>query len=117
MPREAQRRDLVTPFAVVALVVRVQLRPVPAGCDERAFDRVDPVAWNENVDICEQPAFRDGELLDEIGGALQQGDRYVDRREHTLDPTQLEPCHLLAEASDSDLRFSPLHSGRREPLA
>ena len=92
-----QRWQLVHPAPVIAIVVGVALLADPARREQRAFDGAELAPIDHDVDIGKEPARCRRKPGCQIGGALEQHDRRVERVERAADAVDF-PHHLMALA-------------------
>lgn len=86
-----QRRQLVHPLPVVALVVVVQLHALPSRRPQRLLDRRQSVAGHEDVDVGRDPAAGHTQIKQRVGGALQEHDGRIHSAERVQDHECLGP--------------------------
>jgi len=82
-----ERRQLVHPAAIVAVVISILLHPFPAGAEQRRLDVAQGGAGHQDVEIADRSSFRGSEPSGGVRGSLQQHDRDAKRR-------QRPPRHL-----------------------
>ncbi len=88
-PLMLQRRQLMHPIAIIALVVVVGFGRVPPGLHQQPLGLLEPLAREQNIDIAEQPPCRGRQAGGGVSGALQEDDRHAERRQRVGDRADL----------------------------
>ena len=87
-----ERRQLMHPGPVIALVIRIELDRSPAGRLQGGFGPVQGLSRNHDVDVADQAASCGGQARGDIGRAFEEQDRDLQMLQRPLDPIQF-PAH------------------------
>ncbi len=107
-----QRRDLVHPAAIVAIVVGIDRAAGPALAQERPLDIGERRLGHQDVDIVEETAARRRQIGENVGGALQQDEIDADRRQRLPDAAHL-PTHVARMLLGEDALGREMTARRR----
>jgi len=96
-PRILERRDLVRPLAVIALVVWIEVGRAPAGGVQQLFRLGKAASGNHDVDIRQQARRGMRHSTQEVGDPFQRDHGNLHRVEHAASAIEL-PSRQLGES-------------------
>jgi len=99
-----QRRELVHPFTVVAIVVSAVRRVVPALLVQEALNAAEFSARHQHIDIRQQATPRARQICREVGRAFEQSPRDVGGIKHPAQTIDLPACAALVRAGHAMVR-------------
>ena len=112
-PAVSERRDFVHPDAVLAVVVRIDLRLEPAAIDESVLDLRNSVLRHQQIDVGEDSAARWRKFCEEVRATLEQDQRHIDALERPKQAVDLPRDQRIPMRDDVARRPQMIRRTRR----